>query len=92
MTNAIDNARKLLQEYDATEYLEADSRDFAHDFGVALRDLLDTLEYEYAVEDYRSPGYLLIGDVELSREDRERYYGTRRMIRRIKAGEWEKVS
>lgn len=51
MTNAIDNARKILREYDATEYLEADSRDFEYEIVTALRDLLDSLEYEYRGED-----------------------------------------
>lgn len=47
--------------------------------------------WEYAVEDYRSPGYMLIGDVMLSKEDRESYYGSRPLVRRRKAGEWERV-
>lgn len=86
MTNAIDNARKLLQEYDATEYLEADSRDFAHDFGVALRDLLDSLEYEYQCH---IPPFNWGTCTE---DDRFCPVGSERRRRISFTGEWEKVS
>lgn len=48
MSNAIEDARKILKEYDATEYLEADSRDFEYEIVTALRSLLESIEYEYA--------------------------------------------
>lgn len=51
----------------------------------------DKIEWEYAVKDYRPPGYMILGDDPLPTKDRVGYYGTRPLIRRRKAGEWELV-
>lgn len=58
---------------------------------LGISDALVEPEWEYAVEDYRSPGYMIIGDVLMSEADREIYYGSRPLVRRIKSGPWERV-
>lgn len=100
MTNAIDNARKALKIWD-----EADGPGWV-DNGQrcidALRDLLDSLEYEWEhgvswlegdarvfmpTEDEWRAG------VELQRMNQGYPYPEENyVVRRIKAGEWEKVS
>lgn len=47
MTNAIDNARKALDEYDETAATYRDG--MIDSMAAALRDLLGSLEYEYAI-------------------------------------------
>lgn len=53
---------------------------------------LEDAGWEYAVKDYRAPGYMLLGDTPLSDEERVSYYGTRPLIRRRKAGPWEEIA
>lgn len=46
-------------------------------------------EWEYAVRDYRLPGYIILGENPLTETERRMYYGDRQLIRRTKAGDWE---
>lgn len=101
--NAIENARKALKNYrqDGTDYHFPDA-EHARKLAGALVDLLESLEYEYAVHTYPSNGasnYTLVphetaasnfaeGWHILGRNDPE-YRAT--VVRRTKAGEWEKV-
>lgn len=105
MTNAIDNARNVLKRYD--DLFPPQPLGMETHLVTALRDLLDSLEYEYGTVRYVTDGwergdrfgegqYIDARSVSDNiRTDRSTITGVRdmsRAVRRIKAGEWEKVS
>lgn len=103
MTNADSTAAAKITDLlnDVTEFWGGDRYSTHHEFcyrvhagclAHRIRALMEeTDEWEYAVQDYRPRGYILLGDDPLSTAARLAYYGERPLIRRRPAGQWEPV-